>query len=279
MGNPVKKSMLYLLLDESGSMSGMAGDVIGGSNNFIEDQRKLPDPAVIGIAVFGSHIQGMIRIVRPMTDLREIKLLTEEDYMPTGGTPLLDATGKSILQLDTDWLREKPDRCIFVTFTDGHENASSEFTKDKIKSLIQSREKSGFWQFLFLGANIDAFSVGADMGYTSNKMSNYVGTGIGTRSATYKMSETVSNLRSMDAGGYAAAAAGNVDIGLGGDIAEDGTVTKVTAATHPGFGALDAAAQAASKTPPDAAMKPESWTAPSSSALFDPKTEAWKPPV
>jgi hypothetical protein len=281
MGNPAKKSMLFVLLDESGSMSGMEGDVIGGVNKFIEDQRLLPDPAVLAIGVFGSHIQGMIKLVRPMTDLREVRLLTGEDYKPTGGTPLLDATGRSIQGLDSDWLREKPDRCIFVTFTDGMENASKEFSKDKIKSLIQSREKSGLWQFLFLGANIDAFAVGGSMGYTSNKMSNYVGTGIGTRSASYKMSQTVETLRNMDTESYAAAAAGIGDIGLGGDIAEDGTVSKVTAASHPGFGAFDAAAQTTkpSSTPPEASMQPEAWKAQDSSALFDPKMEAWKPPV
>lgn len=313
MGNAVKKSMLFILLDESGSMAGLRSDVIKGINTFIEEQRKLPDPAVIAIANFGSHIAGMIQFIRPMVNLKEVALLTESDYRPTGGTPLLDATGHSIQTLDTDWAREKPDRCVFVTFTDGEENASKEFTVTKIKSLIQAREKSGLWLFQFLGANIDSFKISEQMGYSASHTANYTASQKGLAGATYGMSASVGTLRSMDAGAYAAAAAGCSDIGLGGDLQDDGSVTnkvdvKVTAASHPGFGdmdgkvgalgapntqvdpaalaafqgfkdAIDAAIPPKTAIPPAASMAQESWTPPTSSALFDPKVDAWKPPV
>lgn len=285
MGNAVKKTMLLVLLDESGSMSGLKSDVIKGINNFIEEQRKLPDPAVLAIANFGGHIPGMINFIRPMTDLREVRLLTDMDYVPTGGTPLLDATGRSIQTLDADWAREKPDRCVFVTFTDGEENASTEFSVGKIKSLIEAREKSGLWSFLFLGANIDSFTAGGAMGYTRSKMSNYTANSAGLAGATYTMGQTVGNLRSMDAGNFASASAGNLDIGLGGDIQEDGSVTNKIGSqlgSQQGLGSGGTGLGSStipSATPPAAAMKQESWEPPASSALFDPKVDAWKPPV
>lgn len=279
MGNAVKKSMLFVLLDESGSMGNLRSDVISGINTFIEDQRKLPDPAVVAIANFGTHLPGGLKFVRTMTDLREVKPLTETDFAPNGGTPLLDATGKSIVALDADWAREKPDRCIFVTFTDGQENSSQEYTVGKIKSLIESREKSGLWSFIFLGANIDSFQVGAAMGYTTSKMSNYTATSAGLRGATVRMSESVGTLRDADAGGFAAAAAGSASIGLGGDIQDDGSVTNLQQGLGSGGGGLGSATIPSSSIPPAAAMAPESWTPPTSSALFDPKVDAWKPPV
>lgn len=297
MGNPVKKTMLFALLDCSGSMAGMEADVVGSINTFAEEQKKLPDPAVFGVAVFSSETEGMIKIIRPMVDLKEFKPLTRDSFAAIGGTPLLDATGKAIQTLDADWLREKPDRCVFVTFTDGMENASKEFNKDQIKSMIQSRERSGLWQFLFLGANIDAFSVGSAMGYTSNKMSNYVGSSIGTKSAIHRMSESVGTLRSASSEVFANVAAGSGDIGLGGDIAEDGTISKGTDGLQKGYvdkpvsyganapagnpwqlGSI-AGGPINSPNPPLASLKPEDWAAQQSSALFDPKEEAWKPPV
>lgn len=282
MGSPVKKSMLFVLLDESGSMSGMNTDVIGSINKFIEDQRKLPDPAVIAIGVFTSQYPERVRFIRTMSDLKEVRLLSNEDYSPCGGTPLLDATGQSIQALDVDWAREKPDRCVFVTFTDGQENASTEFNRTKIKQMVQAREKSGLWNFLFLGTNIDSFLEGGTMGYTSNKMSNYVNTSVGTRSAIHKMSETVGTMRSFSNADFAAVGA-SADIGLGGNIAEDGSVSKGTDGAQKGFvdvtlGTIPGG-YGNSPNPPLASMKPEDWTAQQSSALYDPKLDAWKPPA
>lgn len=276
MGNAVKKSMLFILLDESGSMLHLRSDVIAGINSFITEQRKLPNPAVIAIADFGSHIPGMIRVVRPMQDLKEVPLLTEVDYIPTGGTPLLDATGQSIQGLDVDWAREKPDRCVFVTFTDGAENASKEFSVTKIKSLVEAREKSGLWNFLFLGANIDSFWIGEKMGYTSSKTANYGATTRGFAAAGQTVSHSVGTLRNASNEVFTAAAAGSANIGMGGDIQEDGSVTNLQQGL--GSGGIGSAATPSSGMPPAASMTQESWTPPTSSALFDPKVESWKPP-
>ena len=304
MGSPTKKAMLFVLLDRSGSMGGKEADVIGSINTFIEEQKKLPDPAVIAIANFSAEIPGMITFTRPMVSLAEIKPLTEDDYKPLGGTPLLDATGKAIQALDEDWKREKPDRCIFVTFTDGEENCSQEFTKQKIKNLIEAREKSGLWSFLFFGANVDSFLEASAMGYTVNKMSNYVASGVGTRNASATMSESVGTLRGMSAHGFACASAGNADIGLGKNIAEDGTqYGNVQDNASIGQGLADALTQqgkmppprglptgwgpdlsktivppTVNQTPPAAAMAQPTWEPPTSSALKDPKITPWSPP-
>lgn len=277
MGSPVKKTMLFVLLDESGSMSGKEADVIGSINTLIDDQLKVPEPASMAIAVFGGHIPDMIKFVRPMTPLKDIQKLTPADYRPTGSTPLFEATGRSIQALDNDWVREKPDRCIFATFTDGQNTDHHEFTADKVKKMITAREKSGLWSFLFLGANIDSFTVGATMGYTTNKMSNYTASSRGIRGASATLSHSFRNLRTANAHAFAEASHGIGDIGLGGDIAEDGTVTKVPLADLN----IQPQSQSTAKThiPPTAAMQQEPWTPPTSSALFDPKIEAWKPPV
>jgi len=275
MGSTVKKTMIMVLLDESGSMSDLRNDVIGGINSFIDDQRKLPDPAVIAIANFGTHIDKGIWFSRPMIDLKEVQKLTEADYAPNGGTPLLDATGRSILALDDDWRREKPDRCIFVCFTDGRENASQEFSKAKIKALQAAREKSGLWVFLFMGANIDSFAEGASLGYKMSNTANYTASPQGFRAAAKKMSESTYSLRGASVSDYAEASMGLMDIGLGGDIGEDGSVSKTTggASVTVNTGPTPPPGQ-----PPAAAMVTEDWTAPTSSALFDPKMETWKVP-
>lgn len=300
MGAPVKKTMIYVLLDESGSMSNLRADVIGGINEFIDDQRKAPDPAVIGIANFGTHIPENMRVVRPMADLKEIAKLTEADFAPNGGTPLLEAMIRSIESLDEDWKREKPDRCIFAVFTDGEENSSNAgrgYTKTKIKAMVEARQKSGLWLFMFMGANIDSFHESAQLGFAAAAAANYVPTSKGFRAATKKMSESTYNLRGMSADAFNCTVTESTDIGLGGDIGEDGSVTKhidplgdqltsgasVTVNTGPTpppgqFNPVPSAKLGINQPPP-AAMQTESWTPPTSSALYDPKVEAWKPPV
>jgi uncharacterized protein YegL len=291
MGAAVKKTMIYVLLDESGSMGSLRADVIGGINEFIDDQRKSPDPAVISIAAFGTHIDKDIRLVRPMVDLKEVQKLTEVDFVPNGGTPLLDAMGRSMLALDEDWKREKPDRCVFVSFTDGEENSSKEYTKTKIAALKASREKSGLWLFLFMGANIDSFHEAGAMGYARAATANFVATPKGFRAAVKKMSETTYSARGFSDAVYGAAAAGNVDLGLGGDIGEDGSVSinpgGASVTVTPGSSALPPDptlspvldSRMKINQPPAAAMVAESWTPPTSSALFDSKLETWKVPT
>jgi len=187
------KSMICLILDRSGSMSGRETDVIGGVNTFIIEQQKLPDSASIAFVRFDT---GAIERFKPMQALNECKLLTPDDFQPRGGTPLLDAIGTTINQLDEDWKREQPERAIVVIVTDGEENASNEYTKAKIQAMIKTRQDSGKWAFIYLGANVDAFAEAGSMGISMANTAGYSNTVKGIKAMYATTSDTVSMMRS-----------------------------------------------------------------------------------
>jgi uncharacterized protein YegL len=187
------KTLICLILDRSGSMGGRESDVIGGVNKFIKDQQGLPDPASITFVRFDSEAIERFRGVTPIATCEPLKAA---EYQPRGGTPLLDAVGQTINGLDTDWARERPERCIVVIVTDGQENASREFTKEKIQSMIKSRELSGMWSFIYLGANIDAFDEAAKLGVRMVNTAGYVASPSGISHSYATMSNSVKHMRS-----------------------------------------------------------------------------------
>lgn len=207
------KTMICLILDRSGSMAGREKDVIGGVNTFLDEQKKLPDPASIAFVRFDDQA---VERFRAMQELAECKPLVADEYQPRGGTPLLDAVGRTIAQLDEDWKAEKPERCILVIVTDGAENSSREYTKEQIKTMIQARQDSGKWAFIYLGANVDAFFEASKMGIPVMNSAGYNNTAAGTRAVYAAASMNVSNMR----------ATGQTMANLGGDIEEDGTLKK-----------------------------------------------------
>lgn len=190
------KAMICLILDRSGSMAGREADVIGGVNTFLDEQKKLPDPASIAMVRFDT---GGVERFRPMQAIAEAKPLTAEDYQPRGGTPLLDAIGKTLVELDNDWKAEQPERAILVIVTDGQENESHEYTKAKIKEMIESRQASGKWAIVYLGANVDAFAEAGSMGISAQNSAGYTNTKRGTQVAYAAMSESVSLMRATGA--------------------------------------------------------------------------------
>lgn len=230
------KTMICLILDRSGSMADRVSDVIGGVNLFIEEQRKLPDPASIAFVRFDTIA---IERFRQMMPIASVEPLTTIEFQPRGGTPLLDAVGQTIVALDEDWRREQPERAVVVIVTDGEENSSHEYTKAKIKEMIEAREASKKWSFIYLGTNVDAFQEAVQMGISPANTANYKNTGIGTRSAFAAASVAAYNTR----------VTGNViATNLGGDLQEDGTIVKLVTeeGTTPPVGATV-------WTPPDAA--------------------------
>lgn len=206
------KTMICLILDRSGSMGGRENDVINGVNSFLEEQKKLPDPASIAFVRFDSEA---IERFRPMQALGEVKPLAREEYQPRGGTPLLDAVGRSIAQLEEDWKAEKPDRAIVVIVTDGEENSSKEYTKAKIQALIKARQDSGLWAFIYLGANVDAFAEAGSMGISTANTAGYTNTAAGNKAMYATFSASVGRMRSTGA---------TLAHNLGGNIDEDGGV-------------------------------------------------------
>jgi uncharacterized protein YegL len=239
------KTMICLILDRSGSMGGRENDVVNGVNAFLEDQKKLPDPASIAFVRFDS--EGIERF-REMQSLAETKPLTRDDYKPRGGTPLLDAVGSTITKLDEDWKAEKPDRAIVVIVTDGEENASREYDKAKVRALIKARQDSGMWAFIYLGANVDAFHEAGKLGVNLANAAGYKSTSAGTASAYSTVSHSVKHMR---------ATGQTVARNLGGDIEEDGSLTPPPAAP--------------------AQQQNAAWVAPSSTP-GDSTPGAWAPP-
>lgn len=186
------KAMICLILDRSGSMGGRENDVVNGVNSFLEEQKKLPDPASIAFVRFDTEA---VERFRPMQALAEVKPLERSEYQPRGGTPLLDAVGSTIAKLDDDWKTENPERAIVVIVTDGEENSSREYSKQKVKEMIESRQASGKWAFIYLGANVDAFAEAGSMGIAAANTAGYVNTAAGTKAMYAAHSHAVSQMR------------------------------------------------------------------------------------
>ena len=157
---------IIFLLDRSGSMAGLEADTIGGFNTFIEKQRQIEGETIVTTVLFDNKYE----ILWNGIDAHQVTL-TEEEYYVRGMTALLDAVGKTILdvgyRLSKISEKEKPSKVIFVITTDGMENASREFNYEKVKELIKHQQEKYNWEFIFLGANIDAAkeanSIGIDV--------------------------------------------------------------------------------------------------------------------
>lgn len=176
-----------MILDKSGSMSGLEKDVIGGFNSFIEKQKELEDEAILTTVLFDTGYE----ILHDNIDLKKVEPLTDKQYNVGGGTALLDALGRTINHIDHN--HEENDKILFVINTDGEENSSVEFTKIQIKELVQHLEAEHGWNFIFLGADIDAFHEGAGMGVNNNF--NFQKTGVGFAAMYSAVSDTTSTFR------------------------------------------------------------------------------------
>ena len=151
---------IVFILDKSGSMGGTESDTIGGYNSYI-DSFKDKDVKVTTV-LFNDHHE----MITNRTPIKEIKELTRNEYRVGGCTALLDALGNTINYIDN----EKSKKAMFIITTDGLENASREYTKEKIKSMI---EKHTNWEFIYIGANIDSYNEGSQIGIKRSNISNY----------------------------------------------------------------------------------------------------------
>jgi Mg-chelatase subunit ChlD len=166
---------IHMVLDRTGSMSGIKVETIGGVNAFIADQKKEKGEATFSLVQFDSA--DPYEVLQDWVDIKKAEDLNEDTYAPRGMTPLLDAIGKAITDVDAKIKAKrskKPDKVVMVIITDGAENASHEFDKDGLKKLIDEREKAG-WRFVFIGADFDAFGQGAAFGLNC-KSSNVLNT-------------------------------------------------------------------------------------------------------
>ena len=151
---------IVFLLDRSGSMGGIETDTIGGYNSYINEQKK--NNAKVTTILFDDRYEMLTK----REDIKNIKKLTNKEYYVRGCTALLDAIGNTINFMD----KENAKKVIFVITTDGMENASKEFTRAKIKEMIQGHKD---WEFIYIGADIDSYSEGQSIGIDSKNISHY----------------------------------------------------------------------------------------------------------
>ena len=171
----MKKNLteIVFILDRSGSMAGLEKDTIGGFNAMIEKQKGEAGEAVVSTVLF-DHLS---EVVHDRVDLQKIRPLTRKEYYVRGCTALLDAVGRAIHHIGNvhKYAREedRPEKTLFVITTDGMENASREYTYDRVRRMIGRQKERYGWEFLFLGANIDAAREAARFGITADRAANY----------------------------------------------------------------------------------------------------------
>lgn len=177
---------IIVVLDRSGSMTTIRQDTIGGFNAFLKEQKALPNPATMSLYQFDHEYEAVYER-RPLAEAAE---LTTETFIPRGWTALLDAIGRTIVRAEATPGHRK----VVVIITDGQENSSKEFTNDKIRELIKSKEALG-WQFVYLGANQDAFSVASQFGFNYRNTMTVAANAAGTKAMYGAMGQTLSNYR------------------------------------------------------------------------------------
>ena len=193
----MKKNLteLVFILDRSGSMAGLASDTIGGFNAMIAKQKQEEGEALVSTVLFDNECQ----VIHDRVTLDKVPPLTEREYAVRGCTALLDAVGGAIHHIGNvhKYAREedRPEKTLFVITTDGMENASRRYTYDQVKAMIERQKEYYGWEFLFLGANVDAAREAARFGIAPDRAANYHADHQGTRVVYETVNEAVHQVR------------------------------------------------------------------------------------
>ncbi len=166
------KLTVHVVLDRSGSMQSIKSDTIGAFNSYVETLAKDAPESKLSLTIFDS--QSVDTIISD-TKIGDVKPLDADTYVPRASTPLYDAIGKVTILLAAAKGKNK----ALVILTDGHENASSEYTRDAVKKLLDEKQEKDNWLVLYLGANQDAFSIGAGIGVQSGTAMNFAASSSG----------------------------------------------------------------------------------------------------
>lgn len=194
----MKKNLteLVFILDRSGSMQGLEADTIGGFNAMLEKQKKEPGQAFVSTLLFDDQTQ----VIHDRVPLDRVKPMTERDYYVRGCTALLDAVGGAIHHIGNihKYARPQdvPEHTLVVITTDGMENASRRYSLLQVKRMIQRQKERYGWEFIFLGANIDAMEAAGQLGIDPDRAANYHSDSAGTRLTFQSISCAVSSMRS-----------------------------------------------------------------------------------
>ncbi len=190
---------LVFILDRSGSMSGLERDTIGGFNSMIQEQKKGTTEKTGGAYVTTVLFDHKYEIIHDRAPVEEVPKLTEKEYYVRGNTALLDAIGKTIHHISQihKYAREEdvPAKTLFVITTDGFENSSRLYSSDEIKKMITHEKEKYGWEFLFLGANIDAIETARHYGINEDRAVTYCSDSEGTKLNYRVVSNAVSGMR------------------------------------------------------------------------------------
>jgi len=193
----MKKNLteLVFILDRSGSMEGLEKDTIGGFNSLIQRQKAAEGEALVSAVLFSSRSE----VLYDRAEIQSIPPMTEEQYFTQGGTALLDAIGGAIHHIGNvhKYIREedRPEHTLMIITTDGMENASRKYGSDEVKRMIEKRKKEDGWEFLFLGANIDAVETAEAFGIDEERAVNYHSDSEGTRLNYQVLSDAICDVR------------------------------------------------------------------------------------
>ena len=193
----MKKNLteIVFILDRSGSMAGLEKDTIGGFNSMINRQKTASGDAIISTVLFDTTTD----VIHDRVNLNAIRPMTEKDYFVRGCTALLDAIGGAIHHLGNvhKYAREedRPEKTLFIITTDGMENASSRYSSDKVKQMIERQKTKYGWEFLFLGENIDAVETAGRFGIQADRAVNYHCDQKGTALNYEVLSEAICSVR------------------------------------------------------------------------------------
>jgi hypothetical protein len=193
----MKKGLIELvfILDRSGSMSGLEADTIGGYNSMLAKQKIESGEAIVTTVLFDDQIE----LLHDRINLKVIRPITDQEYYVRGSTALMDAIGRTISKITSAQKHmgeeDRAESVLFVITTDGLENASSEYTDEKIRRMIKRQKSQCGWEFIFLGANIDAIDTASRYGIDADHAVNYNADSTGTQVNYEAISEAVSCIR------------------------------------------------------------------------------------
>ena len=186
---------IVYILDRSGSMSGLEDDTIGGFNAMIQEQKVEEGDAYVSTVLFDNHTE----VIHDRVDIRKVAPMTRNEYYVRGCTALLDAVGRAIHHIGNvhKYVREedRPEKTLFVITTDGMENASRQYSYEKVRDMITRQKEKYGWEFLFLGANIDAAREAARFGIDEDRAANYHADHEGTAVIYEAVCDTVRDFR------------------------------------------------------------------------------------
>jgi hypothetical protein len=185
---------IVFVVDRSGSMSSIAKDMIGGFNQFIKTQKE---NKVGECRVTFNQFDDIFEEVYKNVEVNDVKDLTSDTFQPRGSTALLDAIGRTITNVGVELSAlpegERPERVLIVILTDGGENSSREYTNDKVKEMVKHQTEVYKWEFSYIGANQDSWTVGASYGFTGSSTLNYASYGVSASYSMHSVFDTLAN--------------------------------------------------------------------------------------